>query len=74
LGLLYEFITKKLKVDRRLSSCIILPGTVKTAGFSAATDLALFEEKASLPSAIVGVFIIIFVLYLSFRARKKQYD
>ncbi|GAG74263.1 unnamed protein product, partial [marine sediment metagenome] len=74
LGLLYEFLTKKLKVDRSLYSCIMLLGTIKNGGFAAATALALFGDKASLPSAIVSVFLIIFLLYLSFRARKKYYN
>lgn len=74
LGLLYEFLTKKLKVDRSLCSCIMLLGTIKNGGFAAATALALFGDKASLPSAIVSVFLIIFLLYLSFRARKKYYN
>lgn len=74
LGLLYEFLTKKLKVDHSLRSCIMLLGTIKNGGFAAATALALFGDKASLPSAIVSVFLIIFLLYLSFRARKKYYN
>lgn len=67
LGLLYEFLTKRLKID----SSIMLLGVVKNGGFASATALALFGEKASLPGAVVSVFLIIFLLYLSFRARKK---
>jgi len=52
----------------------MLLGTIKNGGFAAATALALFGDKASLPSAIVTVFLIIFLLYLSFRARKKYYN
>jgi BASS family bile acid:Na+ symporter len=73
LGLLYEFITKRLKISRRLSSCIILLGTIKNGGFAVATSLALFGDRASLPGAISSVFLIIFLIYLSFRARKKSH-
>jgi BASS family bile acid:Na+ symporter len=66
LGLLYEFLTRRLKID----PSIILLGVVKNGGFASATALALFGEKASLPGAVVSVFIIIFLLYLNFRARK----
>lgn len=72
LGLLYEFITKRLKIDRKLSSCIILLGTIKNGGFAVATSLTLFGDRASLPGAISSVFLIIFLLYLSFRARKTS--
>jgi len=72
LGLLYEFITKKLKISRSISSCIVLLGTIKNGGFAAATSLTLFGGRASLPSAVASVFLIIFLLYLSFRARKTS--
>ncbi|MFC2144992.1 bile acid:sodium symporter family protein [Actinomycetota bacterium] len=67
LGLVYEFLTKRLKLDPG----IMLLGVVKNGGFAAATALTLFGERASLPSAVVSVFLLIFLLYLSFRARKK---
>lgn len=70
LGFLYEFITKRLKIGPGLSSCIILLGTIKNAGFAVATSLALFGDRASLPGTISSVFLIIFLLYLSFRARR----
>jgi BASS family bile acid:Na+ symporter len=70
LGFLYEIITKRLKIDRRLSSCIILLGTIKNGGFAVATSMALFGGRASLPAAISSVFLIIFLIYLSFRAKK----
>ena len=70
LGLLYEFITKRLKINPKLSSSIILLGTIKNGGFAVATSLALFGDRASLPGAISSVFLIIFLLYLSFKARK----
>jgi len=72
LGLLYGFMTKRLKIDRRLSSCIILLGTIKNAGFAVAASLALFGDRASLPGAISSVFLIIFLLYLSFKARRTN--
>jgi BASS family bile acid:Na+ symporter len=70
LALLYEIITKRLKINRRLSSCIILLGTIKNGGFAVATSMALFGDRASLPAAISSVFLIILLIYLSFRARK----
>ena len=73
LGLLYESVTKKLKISSSLSSPIILLGTIKNAGFAAATALALFGEKASIPSAIASVFIVLFLLYLSLKAKRKSY-
>jgi BASS family bile acid:Na+ symporter len=67
LGLIYEFLAKRLKLDPG----IILLGVVKNGGFAAATALALFGEKASLPSAVASVFLLFLLIYLSFRAKKK---
>jgi len=72
LGLFYEFLTKKLKIDPSYRSSIILVGTAKNGGFAAAAALALFGAEASLPVAIFNVFLIIFLVYLSFRASKKE--
>lgn len=73
LGLLYEFVTRKLKMSSGLSSCVVLFGTIKNSGFAAATALALFGDKASIPGAISSVFTILFLLYLSFKAKKKSH-
>lgn len=70
LGLLYELITRKLKISRSKSAPVILFGTVKNAGFAAATALALSGDRASIPGAISSVFIILFLLYLNFKARR----
>jgi BASS family bile acid:Na+ symporter len=67
MGFLYELLTRRLKLD----PSIILLGVVKNGGFAAATALALFGDRASLPSAVVSVFLVIFLLYLSFRTRKR---
>lgn len=74
LGLLYEFLTRKLRISRKVSASVILFGTIKNAGFAAATALSLFGEKASIPGTIASVFIILFLLYLSFKAKRKPPD
>jgi len=70
LGFLYEFVLKKMKIQKKLHSSIILLGTIKNGGFAAAIALSLSGERASLPSAIVSVFLIIYLIILSFRAKK----
>ena len=40
-------------------------------GFAAAAALSLSGERASLPPAIISVFIIIFLIYLSGDSRKR---
>ncbi|MCK5222766.1 MAG: hypothetical protein KAR14_14360 [Candidatus Aminicenantes bacterium] len=41
--------------------------TIKSSGFTAATSLALFGERAAIPSAIMSVVILVYLLFLSIR-------
>ena len=68
-GLIMEVLLRKIKTDKKLQSSLILFATVKNSGFAAATALSLAGERASIPSAITSVFIIIYLIYLSFRSR-----
>ena len=42
------------------------------SGFAAATALSLFGEKASLPSAILSVFLIIYLIVIGVFAKKGK--
>lgn len=65
-------------VFKRLSG--LLPGTakenvtrqlfltIKSSGFTAATSLALFGEKAVIPSAVLSVVVLLYLLFLNIRA------
>jgi BASS family bile acid:Na+ symporter len=68
-GLILEALLRRRKRDKKLHSSLILFATVKNGGFAAATALSLASERASVPSAITSVFIIIYLIYLSFRSR-----
>jgi BASS family bile acid:Na+ symporter len=67
-GLLIELIFKKSKILFKNKSSLILFATVKNGGFAAAAALSLSGERASLPSALMSVVIIIYLIYLSLRA------
>ena len=67
-GLLMGLILKKLKILNKKRSSIILFSTVKNGGFAAAAALSLAGERASLPSALISVVVIIYLIYLSFRS------
>ncbi len=46
--------------------------TIKSSGFTAATSLSLFGEKAAIPSAIMSVVILVYLLFLSIRYDTKS--
>lgn len=67
-----NFLLKKLKFSEEIRKSLILAATVKNSGFAAATALALFGEKASLPGAILSIFLIIFLILISIKKKKKS--
>ncbi len=70
LGFFLQALLPKTGMAAENLSSHILFATVKNGGFAAATSLALFGENASLPGAITSVFIVIYLITLTFRAKK----
>src|SRR3972149_1824475 len=71
LWLLLNLILKKLKFKSSIRKSLVLFGTVKNGPFAATMALSLFSEKASVPGAIFSIFLIIYLIILSFTARKN---
>ncbi|MCG9478597.1 MAG: hypothetical protein K9H14_00095 [Actinomycetia bacterium] len=70
LGFLMEFIVFKLNLKKKNRSSLVLLSNVKNGGFAAATALSLFGNSASLPGAVTSVFLIIYLIFLTLRAKK----
>lgn len=51
-----------LSPQRSVSNTLLL--IMKSSGFTAATALALFGERAAIPSAVLAVMVLMFLLYL----------
>lgn len=67
LGQVYDYILAQLKVDpkERLSQNLIL--TLKSSGFSVVTALELFNEEVVIPSAVMSIFVLSYLLFLTFK-------
>jgi len=67
LGQVYDYILLKLKISpqERMSQNLIL--TLKSSGFSVVTALQLFGEKVVIPSAVMSVFVLLYLLFLTFK-------
>lgn len=72
LWLLLNFILKKLQLSNEIRGSLVLFGTIKNSSFAAATTISLFSEKASVPGAIFSIFLIIYLIIISFLARKNE--
>lgn len=72
LGALYNFFAHKLHINPsvRVSQNLLL--TVKSSGFTASVSLAIFGKEAAVPSAIMAVLVLVYLIYLSLRNQLKQ--
>src|SRR3972149_9864276 len=71
LWFLLNLTLKKLKFKSSIRKSLVLFGTIKNSPFAATVALSLFNEKASVPGAIFSIFLIIYLIILSFKARKN---
>ena len=72
LSYLIEIIGKALHTRQETIISLILMGTMKNFGLASGILLALFSEKAAIPSSIMTVFFLLRTLWLGFHFRKSQ--
>ncbi len=67
LGQLYDFLAEKFGMpsDERITQNLIL--TLKSSGFSVVIAMTLFGGDASIPPAVLSVFVLLYLLFLSFK-------
>lgn len=71
-GLLYESVARKMSFSRSIVTTQTLFMTVKSSGFTAATSLALFGRDAAVPSAVLSVVILAYLLFMTIRSDIKN--
>ncbi|BAX81116.1 bile acid:sodium symporter family protein [Labilibaculum antarcticum] len=67
LGWIYELLSRKLGVKAPVAMTQNLLVTIKSSGFAVVTALTLFGEEAAIPSAVMAIFVLAYLLYLSVR-------
>ncbi|PKQ64800.1 hypothetical protein BZG02_02790 [Labilibaculum filiforme] len=72
LGWIYELLTRTLKVKAPVAITQNLLVTIKSSGFAVVTALTLFGEEAAIPSAVMAVFVLAYLLYLSIRKELRD--
>lgn len=72
LGFVLDFGTRLFRVDRETKISLMLMGTTKNYSLASGILLALFDERAALPSSVCAVFGILHFVWLGFRFRKKS--
>jgi BASS family bile acid:Na+ symporter len=69
LGLAIERISQLWKVDPPTITTLVLLGTHKNTGLAAGLALSLFSEKTAVPATITTIFMLVYMIWLSFRRR-----
>ncbi|MGM0503922.1 MAG: hypothetical protein ACQESQ_04825, partial [Bacteroidota bacterium] len=72
IGTIYELFSKKMGIKPGRSITQVLLLTIKSSGFSVVTALTLFGKEAAIPSAILAVIVLLYLLFLSIRMEVKN--
>lgn len=72
LGWFYEFISARLGINKEVALTQKLLLTIKSSGFAVVTALTLFGKEAAIPSAVMAIFVLLYLLYLSFRMEYRK--
>ncbi|MBS2211065.1 hypothetical protein KEM09_06615 [Carboxylicivirga mesophila] len=72
LGLVYEKIASLFKRNtvKVMSENLLL--TIKSSGFAVVTAITLFGQKAAIPTAGLAIFVLLYLLFLSFRLELRS--
>lgn len=67
LGWIYELLGRRFGLKPSVAMTQNLLVTIKSSGFAVVTALSLFGEEAAIPSAVMAIFVLAYLLYLSIR-------
>lgn len=71
LGAIYSAIARKAGVSNDLVITQNMLATIKSSGFSVFTALTLFGQEAAIPSAVLAVMVLFYLIYLSLKSSNK---
>lgn len=72
IGTLYEKLGSKVGLTNERITADVLLLTIKSSGFSVVTAFTLFGKEAAIPSAVLAVIVLLYLLYLSIRQDYKN--
>lgn len=69
LGYVIEGMGRIFRVDPKKITSLVLLGTLKNTGLAAGLALTLFNEKTAVPATVTAIFMIVYIIWLSFKRR-----
>lgn len=70
LGYLIERVGRRLRINPKILTSLVLLGTFKNTGFAAGVALALFDKHAAVPSTIKTIVMLSHVIVLDLQKRR----
>jgi len=74
IGYLYGTMAKSFHVAESRVITQTMLTTIKSSGFSVVTALTLFGREAAIPSAVLAVVVLIYLIYLSVKVDKVKIE
>jgi BASS family bile acid:Na+ symporter len=72
LGWGIEKVGTLLRIPQKVLTSLVLLGTLKNYGLAGGLALALFSKETSVPATVSTVFMIVYVIWLEWRARRSR--
>jgi bile acid:Na+ symporter, BASS family len=72
IGSIYEFLIKRTNIEKKRVVSQVLLLTIKSSGFSVVTALTLFGKESAIPSAVLAVIVLLYLLFLSIKMELKK--
>ena len=69
LGYVYTKIADKIGVSQSVITSQSMLVAIKSSGFSVFTAITLFGKEAAIPSAVMAVVVLLYLIYLSLKSR-----
>ena len=69
LGYLYTKIADKVGVSHSIITSQSMLVAIKSSGFSVFTAITLFGKEAAIPSAVMAVVVLLYLIYLSLKSK-----
>lgn len=69
LGLIIGWVGKLFRIDPKITTSLVLLGTIKNYGLAAGIALALFSEQTALPATVSTIFMFVYVIWLGLKGR-----
>lgn len=70
LGLTIDLAGRLFRIDPKITTSLVLLGTLKNYGLAGGLALALFGKQTALPATVSTIFMFIYIVWLGFKVRR----